>query len=260
MSAAANQRIGGLVLDYDGTVCATDKRFEPPDAATQEAIATLAERGLRIGFASGRGRSLWDGLRTWLPERFWGATFLGLYNGSVLMSLAEDMGDCSQVPAELRELAAALQEGLGASAKIVSRSTQISVSPSMPVAGEVLLGEVRPVLERFNGAWRAVASGHSVDIINRDVSKRDVLNKIRNDCDGLHVLTIGDQGQWGGNDFELLACTALSLSVDRVSSDPSRCWNLDARGEKGPRLLRRYLEAIKFDSDSTARFVWTEAL
>ena len=38
------------------------------------------------------------------------------------------------------------------------------------------------------------------------------------------VLAIGDQGDLGGNDFELLASSRWTLSVDRCSADPARCW------------------------------------
>ncbi len=69
------------------------------------------------------------------------------------------------------------------------------------------------------------------------------------------VLAIGDQGQAGGNDFELLAATPWSLSVDRCSADPSRCWNLDTRGARGPALLVDYLGALKL-TRAGARFLW----
>ena len=51
---------------------------------------------------------------------------------------------------------------------------------------------------------------------------------------GRPMLAIGDQGQPGGNDFDLLACYRYSLSVDRCSADPTRCWNLAPAGQAGP--------------------------
>ena len=72
---------------------------------------------------------------------------------------------------------------------------------------------------------------------------------------GLDVLAIGDQGHLGGNDFELLAATELSLSVDTCSPDPTRCWNLDLSGQRGPDVLVRYLDAVQLESHG-AFFIW----
>jgi len=56
---------------------------------------------------------------------------------------------------------------------------------------------------------------------------------------------LGDQGHVGGNDFELLAATRWSLSIDRCSSDPTRSWNLVQSGQKGPAALILYLRALQ---------------
>jgi hypothetical protein len=90
---------------------------------------------------------------------------------------------------------------------------------------------------------KATASGHSIDVIPTDSAKTQTLARVEANC-AASVIAFGDQGQVGGNDFELLAATELSLSVDRVSADPSRCWNLDDRGERGPDLLYRYLRSF----------------
>ena len=72
---------------------------------------------------------------------------------------------------------------------------------------------------------KCVQSAHSIDVVETATSKRAVVETIGADCSGA-ILCIGDQGQEGGNDFELLACHPATLSVDRCSSDPTRCWNL----------------------------------
>src|SRR5947207_3254844 len=61
-------------------------------------------------------------------------------------------------------------------------------------------------------------SAHAVDIVPADVTKAAVVAQVATLAAG-PVLTIGDQGQLGGNDFALLACQPHSLSVDRCS-DP----------------------------------------
>jgi hypothetical protein len=77
---------------------------------------------------------------------------------------------------------------------------------------------------------------------------------VRERADGA-VMAIGDQGHLGGNDFELLAATPWSLSVDRCSADPTRCWNLDSTGRRGPDVLLRYLRALKRQRQGI-RFRW----
>jgi hypothetical protein len=57
-------------------------------------------------------------------------------------------------------------------------------------------------------------------------------------------LCIGDSGAWPGNDFELLSAP-LSLSVDRVSVEPDRCWNLLPAGVGGSRGLLALLLALR---------------
>ena len=89
-------------------------------------------------------------------------------------------------------------------------------------------------------------SAHAVDIVPADVTKAAVVAQVATLAAG-PVLTIGDQGQLGGNDFALLACQPHSLSVDRCSADPTRCWNLADPGVTGPDALLGYLAALRSD-------------
>jgi hypothetical protein len=103
---------------------------------------------------------------------------------------------------------------------------------------------------------KVVESGHSVDVVPRATSKRAVVDHLGADLG--HVLLIGDQGEVGGNDFELLSYSDLSLSVDRVSADGSRCWNLSDDGTAGPALLARYLRAVQTRERTDVKFVWKQ--
>ena len=67
--------------------------------------------------------------------------------------------------------------------------------------------------------------------------------------DGACVLSVGDKGQWPGNDYELLN-TPYSLSVDEVSADPDTCWNIAPAGHRGTQAVLDYLGWIHLgDSD-----------
>jgi hypothetical protein len=74
----------GLVLAYDGTVCTTEKRFDPPDMAIVELLVSAVERGVCLGLASGRGSSLHRELRNVMPESLWSRVYAGMYNGALV--------------------------------------------------------------------------------------------------------------------------------------------------------------------------------
>jgi hypothetical protein len=91
---------------------------------------------------------------------------------------------------------------------------------------------------------KVVCSAHSVDVIAEETSKVAVLERARERWGG-EALALGDQGHAGGNDFELLAASRWSISVDRCSADPDRCWNVDRRGRRGPAALASLLAVVQ---------------
>ena len=85
----------GLVLDYDGTVCTTENRFDAPDETIVKLLVNVIERGAYLGFASGRGSSLHRELRNVIPEQLWSRVYAGMYNGALVIPLNADMPDSS---------------------------------------------------------------------------------------------------------------------------------------------------------------------
>ena len=257
LKASTQTDIGAVVLDYDGTICSTTERRHLPRAEVQEQILRLLEAGLVVGFATGRGQSLHKATRAWIPERFWGRIHVGLYNGSRLLRLSDEpptshaCGEHLVEAADRLESIAEFQE-----LRISRRPTQLSVSHQTGmVSGARLLSIVQSVLNRSpHLLLKAVASGHSVDILDLLHGKASVLESVSRTSMGT-ILAIGDQGQVGGNDYEMLAALTTTLSVDQCSQDPTRCWNLDQRGYVGPELLVRYLRALNIRR-SVARFLW----
>jgi hypothetical protein len=236
--------ISGIVLDYDGTCCSTADRSQPLPQEAQEALMRLFDEGIPIGIASGRGPSVVEALRAWIPDHYWTRTTIGLYNGGIVGSLSDNFpreNDCSGPLAEAADLLDAAILGDGWS--ITRRPWQVTIESTN--SSSVLIGEfVSSVLGRRSELpLRVVTSGHSADVIPINQSKKAVIRYLH--VDPTRVMTIGDQGHSAGNDFELLAACPLSLSVDRVSADPARCWNLSVDGVGGPALLSRYLRAIK---------------
>jgi hypothetical protein len=251
----SRQAFGGAVVDYDGTVCFTQKRREHPTQDMQAALLHVLEEGFLIGFATGRGKSIYKDLREWVPQHLWSRVHLGLYNGAVRLKLVEDLPDL-RTPGTLMS---AIEERVSSSpigglTAVEARCGQVSVrAKSNAFFHDLALARiVRDLLnEEPSIDAKVVSSAHSVDVIAPDTTKVAVLRELEA-ITGRPVFAIGDQGQSGGNDFELLAATTWSISVDRCSADPTRCWRIGRAGRRGPEVLEEILTQLKL-TDGTAR-------
>lgn len=85
--------IGGILLDYDGTVVATESRLDPPESAIVSELIRLADAGIAVGFATGRGGSAGVALRKALPERLHPNITIGYYNGGHVRTLDVNIED-----------------------------------------------------------------------------------------------------------------------------------------------------------------------
>jgi hydroxymethylpyrimidine pyrophosphatase-like HAD family hydrolase len=239
----------GLVLDYDGTVCTTENRFNAPDKTIVELLVSVVERGACLGFASGRGSSLHRELRRVIPEPLWSRVYAGMYNGALVIPLNTDMPDAmapNPILEELEERVRKLVNELSVRLERRTYQIQFQVVTGAEISTQGLTQLIREVAARTPSLnIKCLQSAHSIDVVEAATSKRTVVDTLDADCSGA-ILCIGDQGQEGGNDFELLACRPATLSVDRCSSDPTRCWNLGPPGERGPSILRRYLRSLRY--------------
>ena len=235
--------VSSLAIDYDGTLCGIDRRFEPLSQEIRDELNRLLDDGIVLGVASGRGSSVYKRLRESLCSEYWDNVLVGLYNGATVITLAEDLPESEieiQHPLEAACVRLCkLEKTMGFKAEI--RPYQVSLRPVEGPSPHELRAVVMEQLADIEGV-SVIASSHSVDIIPVGTSKTavvDALHTIRPGC----VLRIGDQGVAGGNDFDLLN-TGLSLSVDRVSSNLETCWNLGGPGVSGPPLTLQYLRAL----------------
>jgi hypothetical protein len=247
LSDMGHIRFRALALDYDGTVCTTEGRYSPPESRIAEALNRLLEEGVVLGFASGRGPSMHADLRAVINPAHWARVELGLYNGGVLVGLDDELEDLrtpSRLISEVRERL--LELPMATILRMEARREQLTIEPGRGAwVKPVLLSEaVAEVLSR-NPCLpvKVVRSGHSLDVVPQATTKVTVIDRVR-ELVGDAVLAVGDQGQIGGNDFELLAHHRWSLSVERCSADPTRCWYLGDGSLSGPRQLLRYLNAL----------------
>jgi hydroxymethylpyrimidine pyrophosphatase-like HAD family hydrolase len=238
----------GLVLDYDGTVCTTENRFDAPDETIIKLLISVIGWGAYLGFASGRGSSLHRQLRNVIPEQLWSRVYVGMYNGALVIPLNAGMPESRAPNPVLEALWSRVREIVDESNVFIERRThqiQFQVARGAEISTRALAQLIREVATRAPSLEvKCVQSAHSIDVVEAATSKRAVVETIGMDCSGA-ILCIGDQGQEGGNDFELLAGYPATLSVDRCSSDPTRCWNLGPPGKRGPSVLRRYLRSLR---------------
>lgn len=269
VAKAESVRVGGVVLDYDGTLCEEDERFGVPAVEVGLALTRLLDAGMVVGIATGRGRSIVRALRDITPERVWPEILVGMYNGSVLFRLhegePEQPGDTS--PAKSIQRAYETLSGspvLSHVAHFRKRPTQLTVHALRPLPEGLLR---RFILEALSASScfgvDVLASDHSVDIVALGDSKLYVVAEVERvlaaaSGPGLTVMTIGDQGQEGGNDSLFLA-RPLGLSVEHTSSVFDGCWNVAPAGERRTAALLGYLGGLRPRADGSFRWSVAQA-
>ena len=252
MTGLREPRFGGLVLDYDGTICGPRERFTGLLPQVSRHLVSLMDSGTVIGVATGRGRSAREDLRRVIPRIHWDHLLVGYYNGGQVGKLSDDaFPDKRQETADpIQELATriASTRRLDGEAKFDVRPTQISFEPMKGVYPSTVLLKVGELIANPSPLpLKVYTSTHTVDAVPIEVSKRSVLAAAERLAVELgfepKMLCIGDAGRWPGNDCELLS-TPYSLSVDQVSTDEKSCWNLSPPGVRGTHALRKYLNQI----------------
>jgi hypothetical protein len=243
-----------VVFDYDGTLCDPSDRFDGIRKEVAASLNDILSSGIMIGIATGRGGSVREDLCVQIPEpALQGKVFIGYHNGAELGILSD-----SSQPPESTELDVPLQpvwDLLANDPRIHDFATlkqsagQITIRPNP--GAENMIG---PIVRHYAAICRVpvVKSGHSLDVLSPAVGKRHLVKAIREQLPGSspsEVLIIGDQGEWPGNDYELLG-EPHSVSVDRVSPDPATCWNLLPPGMRGSQGVIWYLSQLRLRQGS----------
>jgi fructoselysine-6-P-deglycase FrlB-like protein/hydroxymethylpyrimidine pyrophosphatase-like HAD family hydrolase len=242
---------GGIVLDYDGTLCDGRNRFTGiGDDVAAELIRLLRSRVV-VGIATGRGKSVREDFRRCIPDGLWDRFLVGYYNGADVGLLSDDAcPDGFEAPdQELQSIAEALKSSNRVThlAKCEYRRKQISIVPKTYTSFSTLWKIVEQIVQEIGTPGvTAVSSSHSLDVLAPGITKKAIVQRAKGLIHGsktLPVLCIGDRGQWPGNDFALLKYPS-SLSCDEVSLDPDTCWNLAPAGHRGVQATLDYLRAI----------------
>ena len=253
--------VPAVVMDYDGTMVDSAKRYQPLDECLAVELRRLLALGVIMGVATGRGDSIQEELRAALPDtHHWPQVIVGYHNGAKVMRLDEPAPELDGAPAhpQLRAACDALMREVEARSlgKLRCREHQLTITPVVGQSLEDSWRATRECLDR-NGleGIRVWLSSHSVDVLSPQCSKLHVVSRVAQiaDCSSLAVLRIGDRGAWPGNDWELLAAP-LGVSVDECSSDPDASWNLLPPTLKGVKATTYLLRRLQENSQGKVRF------
>jgi fructoselysine-6-P-deglycase FrlB-like protein len=242
---------GGLVLDYDGTLCGSRNRSGPLDSHVARELIRLLRAGVPLGIATGRGKSVRTSLQESLPKTLWKRVIVGYYSGAECSLLADDSSPDSTDKActALEEVVRALSsdECVHSLSTMTVRRKQICLEPIQATSLSALWTLVGSHISRLGAAGvKAMMSAHSIDVLAPGVSKRNVIDTVRVvflEGRPVHILCVGDRGTWPGNDSDLLSA-AYSLSVDTVSPTLDTCWNIAPAGIRGPQATVFYLKCL----------------
>lgn len=254
------QTFRSIVFDYDGTLCNSQRNDAPPQPSIVEHIQRLAEAGIWVGIASGRGDSIQQHMQGCLPPELWPRVYLGLYNGGWighLNSKISVVGTTSEFLSHVRRIVGRL-EGLGVPIERVKETYphQISIRFREGVNTENMWFVIADALRQAGlDPSTVVRSKHSVDVLGSGVSKSHLLASMVQECrvDPYEVVTMGDQGAWPGNDASLLE-HRFSLSVDLPSRRLDRGWKLAPQHKRDVDATLWYLDRVTIASNGSFQF------
>lgn len=248
--ALTQAEVKAIVCDFDGTLCRAENRFTPMASEHVAQVSSLLRQGMVLAIATGRGNSLYKDLQKSFPPELHSAITVGYYSGSLIARLNEPF---EQPPANIafQDLWNWLQKSVYRQhckpLSDMARGGQLSIRLGSSHECARLLTAIQHWLERNSlRGWRAFSSGHSIDILDADTSKRKVVAHIAAQYQinpNTEILRLGDAGHEGGNDYELLS-EGLSLSCERVSTDLTTCWNFGASGSNQVDVTSAYLRGL----------------
>ncbi len=250
-----------VVFDYDGTLCAPSNRFTGIEVTVINHLIRLLRGGVKVGIATGRGKSVQADLKKTIPQEYWSNIQIGYYNGAEISLLSDNFipGQESVINESLEQIYSEMKRHpiLLKLSKTTVRKNQIMVEPN-ELANKAIVWEILNHLsyQLLDGRVSVLASSHSFDLLAPHVSKLSVVKAVQEvfnitETDG--VLCIGDKGKWPGNDYALLNWP-YSLSVDEVSSDPRSCWNIAPLGVRGTHAIIYYLDKLKVTKSGFLKF------
>ena len=248
VSDMSRQKFGGIIFDYDGTLCDPKHRLTQPSKPIGKLLMDLLGHEVIVGIATGRGRSVKDDLRKIVSKQYWPRLLIGYYNGADISTL-----DCNESPRIDQPTESQLnmflkfikkQAIVPLDARITLRPNQITLEYPHVNAVSIINAVQSADATKLEGI-KIVESGHSIDLLLTDSSKLNLFKLIQKKlAPGYQILCIGDKGMWPGNDYEILN-TKYSLSVDEVPPNTLNCWNFLSPSITGEEGIKEYARMFK---------------
>lgn len=231
------RRYKGIIFDYDGTLHDKNTMTEVEERLFTK-LNEFLEREIIIGIATGRGKSVRAELQTKIERRYWKNVLIAYYNGGVIGRLDDDTKP-NKHEIEMPEAFSEIMRKISFCSveenpyQLTLLKDELDISTvEFQILKEIILG-VKDI--------KIMETNHSIDIIPIKSSKRNIF--IECNLVEEEFLTIGDSGNLGGNDYELLA-GPNSLSVDNVSNAFNSCWNYALPGSRNLEATEYYLNMI----------------
>ncbi|KUO77846.1 MAG: hypothetical protein APF81_05895 [Desulfosporosinus sp. BRH_c37] len=246
---AFEMTFGGIVSDIDGTLLETENRFSGIGRDIGIEMNRLLHEGLLLAFATGRGKSALELLRNSISREFWPQIIVGLYNGTQIIRLDENLDEklepewssLQSIAFKVKEICSGIPR-----AELTIRQTQITVEGINKNQSAFIEQELSRAFGQGTKFMKLGQSGHSLDILPYWANKLNVLEKM-NIFPKQNILGIGDQGQLGGNDEDLLGWKP-SVSVGKSRPVSNACFWLGKderlRGEQGMLRLLKAIEQV----------------
>jgi hypothetical protein len=160
-------KFGGIVFDYDGTLCDSIERFGLVHETIGKMLNNFLSMGIPIGIATGRGKSAQTALQSAIIKEFWGNCFIGNYNGAIVLPLDQDVRAYKKIVSEEIENACSIilkDPILRDCISVEKGHRQASISPKAKTLMNCVSVRLHEVLSNQPGL-KIVQSSHSIDLL-----------------------------------------------------------------------------------------------
>ena len=249
----------GIVFDYDLTLHNKHKYIKTEDKLFAILNLYLAN-GIQVGIATGNGEYIAKDIRSKIHPSNWPNVIMGYYNGGFIIPL-----DCNrtfsdaqaEIPDDFIKTIMYLRESIPKGKICVDgienpNPFQLNFY-SDEDDGAFYIGLLKDfILEHTE--LKILRSPHSFDVVPSWISKLNVCSYMCSQgLDQQEILTIGDSGHVGGNDYELLNWR-YSLSVNSVSDSPNNCWNFSPQNIQNLEATLFYLQCLRCNGNGSITF------
>ena len=175
-----NQSFRAIIFDYDGTLCSSQRKDQPPSEDVLDGLLQILQNGVKVGIASGRGDSINEILQERIPLDYREQVILGLYNGGHVANLGEEVPkgpeSCEFLNHALRIVRKLQSLGVPIDAIRPTIPYQISIRFREGVDTETMWYVIGDSMRQAGlDPSRMVCSKHSIDILGDGISKDRVL-------------------------------------------------------------------------------------